>query len=175
VQELFLPVSVVLPLIFMDPRWRGFHKIVACLEHFLPVPYGSRSIDAEARALLPMQIVRAPAGCGIGDPALLYRKYFGGLTYDRALIRTRLSGFTITVKRLKHLPGSIAESRLGGPERRRHPFVALDIALASLPPDPRSAGSPRWSAQVVRLSIRAARPYSAEIVLKWQDFRWLTL
>jgi hypothetical protein len=68
---LFLRASVVLPLISISLRWRGFRKTKASLQHFLSVPHGSQNHDAQTRATLTAQIVRAAAHHAIGDPACL--------------------------------------------------------------------------------------------------------
>src|SRR6516162_80725 len=68
---LFLRASLVLPLITISLRWGGFRKTKALLQHFLPLTCGSQSPEAQARAALTAQMVRAAARHGIGNPSCL--------------------------------------------------------------------------------------------------------
>jgi len=63
---LFLRAFLLLPLISASLRWRGFHRTKVLLQHFLSVPYGSQSADAQAHAILTAQTVRAASRHGIG-------------------------------------------------------------------------------------------------------------
>jgi hypothetical protein len=65
-QGLFLRASVLLPLISISLKWRGFRQTRASLKHFLSVPCGSQNSDAQARAALTVQMVRATGRHGIG-------------------------------------------------------------------------------------------------------------
>ena len=56
---LFLQAFVFLPLISISVQWFGFCKTKALLQHLLPVLYGSQNPDAQARAALTAQMVRA--------------------------------------------------------------------------------------------------------------------
>ena len=47
---LFLRAFVLLPLMAISLRWRGFRKSKWSLQHFLSVPYASKNPDAQARA-----------------------------------------------------------------------------------------------------------------------------
>jgi hypothetical protein len=137
-QGLFLRAFVVLPLISISLQWRGFRKTKASLQHFLSVPYGSQNFDAQARAILTAQLVRAAAHHGIGDPAcfevalalwwLLARQ---GIASDLR-VGVRKDGGTLEA----HAWVECGGATLNEPEMRHHHFAAFDAALASLPPEP---------------------------------------
>jgi hypothetical protein len=137
-QGLFLRAFVVLPLISISLQWRGFRKTKASLQHFLSVPYGSQNFDAQARAILTAQLVRAAAHHAIGDPAclevslalwwLLARQ---GIASDlRVGIRKDGEAFEA------HAWVECGGATLNEPEMLHHHYAAFDAALASLPPDP---------------------------------------
>jgi len=136
---LFLRASVVLPLISISLRWRGFRKTKASLQHFLSVPYGLRNLDAQVRAIWTAQLVRAAAHHAIGDPAclevslalwwLLARQ---GIASDLR-VGIRKDGETFEA----HAWVECGGAALNEPELQHRHFVAFDAALASLPREPR--------------------------------------
>jgi len=133
---LFLRAAVLLPLISISLRWRGFRKTKASLQYFLSVPYGSQNPDAQTRARLTAQMVRAAAQHGIGDPAclevslvlwwLLARQ---GIASDLR-VGIRKSGENFEA----HAWVEFGGTSLNEPETDHHHYVAFDEALASLPP-----------------------------------------
>jgi len=137
-KEVFLCASVVLHLISISLRWRGFRKTKASLQHFLSVPYGSQNLDAQTRATLTAQLVRAAAHHTIGDPAclevslalwwLLARQ---GIASDLR-VGVRKDGETFEA----HAWVECGGATLNEPEMQHHHYAAFDAALASLPPDP---------------------------------------
>jgi hypothetical protein len=137
-QRLFLRSSVVLPLISISLRWRGFRKTKASLQHFLSVPFGSRNPDAEARAILTAQIVRAASHQGIGDPSCLVVSLALWWLLARQGIASELrvgirkDGGTFEA----HAWVECGGATLNEPEMNHRHFAAFDAALASLPPEP---------------------------------------
>ncbi len=137
-QRLFLRSSVVLPLISISLRWRGFRKTKASLQHFLSVPFGSRNPDAEARAILTAQIVRAASQQGIGDPSCLVVSLALWWLLARQGIASELrvgirkDGGTFEA----HAWVECGGATLNEPEMNHRHFAAFDAALASLPPEP---------------------------------------
>jgi hypothetical protein len=136
---LFLRASVLLPLISISLRWRGFRKTKASLEHFLSVPYGSQNPDAQVRARLSAQMVRAAAHHGIGHPAclevslalwwLLARQ---GISSDlRVGVRKEGERFEA------HAWVECGGATLNELETEHQHFAAFDEAHASLLPGPR--------------------------------------
>jgi Transglutaminase-like superfamily len=136
---LFLRASLVLPLITISLRWRGFRKTKALLQHFLSVPYGSQNPDAQLRASLTAQMVRVAGRHGIGNPsclevslALWWLLARQGLASDlRVGIRKDGEKFEA------HAWVECAGATLNEPGIKHHQFAAFDAALASLPPGPR--------------------------------------
>jgi hypothetical protein len=137
-QRLFLRSSVVLPLISISLRWRGFRKTKACLKHFLSVPFGSRNPDAEARAILTAQIVRAASHQGISDPSCLVVSLALWWLLARQGIASELrvgvrkDGGTFEA----HAWVECGRVTLDDPRIQQHHYVEFDTALASLPPEP---------------------------------------
>lgn len=136
---LFLRAFVVLPLISISLRWRGFRKTKASLQHFLPVPYGSQNPDAQARAVLTAQMVRAAADHAIGDPSCLEKSLAlwwllarQGIASDLR-VGIRKDGETFEA----HAWVECGGATLNEPEMQHHHYAAFDAALASLPPEPR--------------------------------------
>jgi hypothetical protein len=136
---LFLSASVVLPLISVSLRWRGFRKTKAALQYFLSVPYGSQNPGAQARAVFTAQMVHTAARHGIGGPAcleaslalwwLLARQ---GIASDLR-VGVRKDGETFEA----HAWVECGGQTLNDPAVRHHHYAAFDAALASLPPEPR--------------------------------------
>jgi hypothetical protein len=124
-QRLFLRSSVVLPLISISLRWRGFRKTKASLQHFLSVPFGSRNPDAEAHQ-------------GIGDPSCLVVSLALWWLLARQGIASELrvgirkDGGTFEA----HAWVECGGATLNEPEMNHRHFAAFDAALASLPPEP---------------------------------------
>ena len=136
---LFLRASLVLPLITISLRWRGFRKTKALLQLFIPLTYGSQNPDTQARAALTAQMVRAAARHGIGNPsclevslALWWLLARQGIASDlRVGIRTDEGKFEA------HAWVECGGATLNEPGIEHHHFAAFDAALASLPPGPR--------------------------------------
>jgi len=138
-QELFLRACVLLPLISLSLHWRGFRKTKASLQHFLSVPYGSQNPDAQARAVLTAQMVRAAEHHGIGHPSclevslslwwLLARQ---GISSDLR-VGVRKEGEKFEAHAWVEYGGAPLTER----ETEHKHFAAFDAALASLPPEPR--------------------------------------
>jgi Transglutaminase-like superfamily len=134
---LFLRASVLLPLISISLRWRGFRKTKASLQHFLFVPYGSQNEDAQERAVLSAQTVRAAAHCGIGDPACLQQSLTLWWLLARQGIASDLRvGIRKDGEKLEaHAWVECGEVALNDPERNHPHYAVFDEALASLPPE----------------------------------------
>ena len=136
---LFLRASLVLPLITIGLRWRGFRKTKALLQHFIPLTYGSQNPEAQARAALTARMVRAAARHGIGNPsclevslALWWLLARQGIASDlRVGIRKDGEEFEA------HAWVECGGATLNEPGIKHPHFAAFDAALASLPPGPR--------------------------------------
>jgi Transglutaminase-like superfamily len=136
---LFLRAFVLLPLISISLRWRRFRKTKASLQYFLSVPYGSQSPDAQTRARLTAQMVRAAAQHGIGHPACLERSLVlwwllarQGIASDLR-VGIRKDGETFEA----HAWVECGGNSLNETETDHRHYAAFDSALASLPPESR--------------------------------------
>ena len=138
-QGLFLRASVLLPLISISLKWRGFHPTKALLERFLLASRGSKNPDAQALASLTARMVRAAGYYGIGNPnclsvslALWWLLARQGIPSDlRAGVRKEGAKFEA------HAWVECAGVTLTEPEAKHQEFAAFDAALASLPPETR--------------------------------------
>lgn len=136
---LFLRASVLLPLISISLRWRGFCKTKASLEQFLSAPFGSQNPDAQGRAALTARMVRAAGHYGIGHPnclkvslALWWLLARQGIASDlRVGVRKDEEKFEA------HAWVEFRGAALNEPEMTHQHFAVFDAALASLPPEPR--------------------------------------
>ena len=135
---LFLRASVLLPLISISLKWRGFRKTKAALQYFLSVPYGSQNPNAEARAALTAQMVGAAGDHGIGHPACLELSLALWWLLARQGIASDLCvGVRKDGERFEaHAWVEYGGAALNDPERNHRHFAAFDAALASLPPEP---------------------------------------
>lgn len=136
-RRLFLHACVLLPLISISLRWRGFRKTKASLKHFLSVP--SQNRGAQASAALIAQMVRAAEHHGIGHPtcleaslALWWLLARQGIASDlRMGVRKEAGKFEA------HAWIECGGAVLNEPETEHQHFAAFDAALTSLPPEPR--------------------------------------
>jgi hypothetical protein len=124
-----------LPLITISLRWRGFRKTKALLEYFIPLAYGSQNPEAQARAALTAQMVRAAANHGIGNPTCLEVS----LALWWLLARQGIaSDLRVGIRKDGEKFEAHAWIECGGASlTENHHFAAFDATLASLPPRPR--------------------------------------
>jgi len=136
---LFLRACVLLPLISISLKWHGFRKTKALLQYFLSVPYGSQNADAQNRATMTAQMVRAAGRHGIGHHnclkeslALWWLLGRQGIASDLR-VGVRKDGGKFEA----HAWVECGGAALNDPDRKLPHFTAFDAALASLPPEPR--------------------------------------
>jgi hypothetical protein len=136
---LFLRASVLLPLISISLRWQGFRKTKASLEYFLSIPYGSENPDAQTRAYLTAQMVRAAARHGIGHPACLEVSLaLWWLLAQQGIASDLRVGVRKDGERFEaHAWVEYGGASLNESEMDHRHFAAFDAALASLPPESR--------------------------------------
>jgi hypothetical protein len=136
---LFLGASVLLPLVSISLKWRGFRQTKALLERFLTVAHGSTNLDVQARTALTARMVRAAGYYGIGHPNCLNLS----LALWWLLARQGIaSDLRVGVRKAGEKFEAHAWVECGGvplnePEANHEQFAAFDAALASLPPEPR--------------------------------------
>ncbi|MGH9741067.1 MAG: lasso peptide biosynthesis B2 protein [Candidatus Acidiferrum sp.] len=136
---LFLRASVLLPLISVSLHWRGFRKTRASLQYFVSVTYGSQNPDAQTRAELTAEMVRAAGRHGIGNRNCLKESLALWWLLGRQGVASDLR---VGVRKDREKFEAHAWVECGGavlndPETMLPYFAAFDEALASLPPEPR--------------------------------------
>ncbi len=134
---LFLQASVLLPLVSNSVQWFGFRKTKGLLQHFLSVSHGSQNPDAQARAALTAQMVRAAEHYGIGQPnclrvslVLWWLVARQGIASDLC-VGVRKDGGKFEA----HAWVECGGAALNEPETNHQHYAAFDAALASLPPE----------------------------------------
>ena len=132
---LFLQAFVFLPLISISVQWFGFCKTKALLQHLLSVLYGSQNPDAQARAALTAQMVRAAGHSGIGQPNCLKVSLLLWWLLARQGIASDLRvGVRKDGEKFEaHAWVECAGAALNEPETSHQHYAAFDAALASLP------------------------------------------
>ena len=138
-RRLFLRSSLLLPLISISLRWRGFRKTKASLQHSLSIPYGSHNADAQSRAAFTAQMVRAAADHGIGDPSCLEKSLaLWWLLASQGIASDLRVGIRKDGEQFEaHAWVESGGQTLDDPELQHHHYATFDAALASLPPGPR--------------------------------------
>ena len=137
-RALFMRASVLLPLISMSLRWRGFRKTKALLQRFLSVPYRPKISDPRKDARLTTEMVRAAGLHGIGHPSCLETSLTLWWLLARHGIASELrvgvrkEGEKFEAHAWVECEGEV----LNDPESNHLHYLAFDAALASLPPKP---------------------------------------
>ena len=135
---LFLRASLVLPIISLSLQWLGFRKTKTSLQHFLSVRYGSHSGNAQERAILTAQMVRAAGSHGIGHRNCLKESMAIWWLRARQAIASelRLGVHKDGEKFEAHAWVECGGTPLNDPDTKLPEFAAFDIAVASLPREP---------------------------------------
>jgi Transglutaminase-like superfamily len=137
---IFLRAIVLLPLISLSLRLRGFRKTQASLQKFLAPPDTSGAESARIRADLTARMVRAAVRhCSLGHPTCLEESLAIWWLLGRQGIGCELR---IGVRKHDEKFEAHAWVERGGtalnePEALHEHYAAFDAALSSLPPGPR--------------------------------------
>jgi hypothetical protein len=136
---LFLRAAVLLPLISLSLRLRGFRKTQAFLQKFIPVRNVAADISVPTCVALTVRMVRAAVRYSAGHPTCLEESLALWWLLGRQGIA---SGLRIGVR--KHNEKFEAHAwverdgiALNEPEALHEHYAAFDTALSSLPPEPR--------------------------------------
>jgi hypothetical protein len=138
-RRLFLRAFVLLPLVSISLKWRGFRRTKAFLERFIRGPHLSKNLNVPARIALTARMVRAAGYYGIGHPNCLNLS----LALWWLLARQGIaSDLRVGVRKESEKLEAHAWVECGGvplnePELNHQQFAAFESALASLPPEPR--------------------------------------
>lgn len=138
-RRLFVRASVLLPLISLSLRVRGFGKTQASLQRFLAVLNKTKNLSSSDLPALVARMVRAAGNHGLGHPTCLAESLAlwwllgrEGIVSDLR-VGVRRAGEKFEAHAWVECEGAV----LNEPEARHLHFAAFDAALASLPPVPR--------------------------------------
>jgi Transglutaminase-like superfamily len=136
---LFLRAAVLLPLISLSLRLRGFRKTQAFLQRFLSTPNDVADFSASARADLTVRMVRAAIRHCVGHPTCLEESLALWWLLGRQGIATELRiGVRKHGEKFEaHAWVERAGTALNEPESLHEHYAAFDAALSSTPPGPR--------------------------------------
>lgn len=138
-RRLFVRAFVLLPLISLSLRLRGFGKTRASLQRFLAAASTTKNPSSQDLPSLVARMVRAAEHNGFGHPTCLAESLAlwwllgrEGIVSDLR-VGVRNDGQKFEAHAWVECEGVV----LNEPEARHLHFAAFDAALASLPPVPR--------------------------------------
>jgi hypothetical protein len=137
-QRLFLHAIVLLPLVALSLRWRGFRGTQAMLER-PPLNGSSKQDPAETskRAALTAHMVSVADRCGLSHPSCLAKSLTLWWLLGRQGIAADLR-IGIQKENQKFAAHAWVErngAALNEPDEHHRHYAAFDAALSSMPPD----------------------------------------
>src|SRR5713101_103708 len=139
-QKLFLRALVLLPLVALSLRWRGFRATQAVLQRFLSdANQGSDVAPISKCAALTAHMVNAADRHGLVHPSCLAKS----MTLYWLLARQGIpSHLRIGIRKEKekfeaHAWVEREGTALNEPEKHHHHYATFDAAFSSLPPETR--------------------------------------
>ncbi len=137
-QELFLRAVVLLPLVALSLRWRGFRATQAALERFLPKanPEPDAAL-ANKDAAVTAHMVNAADRHGLVHPSCLAKSLTLWWLLARQGIPSRLRiGIRKEKERFEaHAWVERDGTALNEPDEHHHHYAAFDESLSVLPPE----------------------------------------
>ena len=137
---IFLRASVLLPVISLSLRLRGFRKTQTFLQKFLLTPENSADLSSPHRADVAARMVRAAVRhAGFGHPTCLEESLALWWLLGRRGIASELRiGVRKHNERFEaHAWVERDGAALNEPEALHEHYAAFDAALSSMPPEPR--------------------------------------
>jgi len=137
-QELFLRAVVLLPLVTLSLRWRGFRETQAALERFLSKANpGPAAALASKVAAVTAHMVNAADRHGLVHPSCLAKSLTLWWLLGRQGIPSHLR---IGIRKEKekfeaHAWVEREGTALNEPEEHHHHYAAFDASLAASPPE----------------------------------------
>lgn len=137
-QGLFLRAAVLLPLVSLSLRWRGFRTTQGALQRFLPNTNQEQSSEKiRERAALTAHLVNSADRHGIVHPSCLAKSLTLWCLLGRQGIDSRLR-IGVRKKQEKFEAHAWVErdgTPLNEPEEHHHHYVTFDVAFSTLPPE----------------------------------------
>jgi hypothetical protein len=136
---IFLRAIVLLPLISLSLRLRGFRKTQASLQKFLAPPAASGAESSRIRADLTARMVRAAVrDCSLDHPTCLEESLaiWSLLGREGIVCELRIGVRKHDEKFEAHAWVECGGAALNEPEALHEHYAAFDAALSSLPPGP---------------------------------------
>jgi hypothetical protein len=137
-QELFLRAIVLLPLVALSLRWRGFGATQSTLERFLSKANPERdAAQASKDAAMTAHMVNAADRQGVVHPSCLAKSLTLWWLLGRQGISSRLRiGIRIEKEKFEaHAWVECDGAALNEPDEHHHHYAAFDAAFSSLPPE----------------------------------------
>jgi Transglutaminase-like superfamily len=137
---IFLRAAMLLPLISLSLRLRGFRKTQIFLQKFLPTPEKLADASSSHRADMTVRMVRtAVRHAGLGHPTCLEESMALWWLLGRQGIASelRIGVRKHSEKFEAHAWVERDRTALNEPEALHEHYAAFDAALSSTPPEPR--------------------------------------
>jgi hypothetical protein len=137
-QEVFLRATVLLPLVALSLRWRGFRSTQASLQLFLSdAPQEHDLVLVNKDAAMTVSMVNAADRHGLVHPSCLAKSLTLWWLLGRQGIPSRLC-IGIRKEKEKFEAHAWVErdgAALNEPDEHHHHYAAFDAAFSSLPPE----------------------------------------
>ncbi len=137
-QKLFLRAMVLLPLVTLSLRWRGFQATQAALQRFLSdAKAGPNAVLTSERVAVTAHMVNAADRHGLVHPSCLAKSLTLWWLLGRQGISSRLRiGIRKENKKFEaHAWVERDGAALNEPDEHHHHYSAFDAAFSSLPPE----------------------------------------
>jgi hypothetical protein len=137
-QEIFLRAVVLLPLVTLSLRWRGFQSTQTSLQLLLSDAQREHDpVFVNKDAAMTAQMVNAADRHGLVHPSCLAKSLTLWWLLERQGISSRLRiGIRKEKEKLEaHAWVERDGAALNEPEERHHHYAAFDAAFSSLPPE----------------------------------------
>jgi hypothetical protein len=137
-QKIFLRAVVLLPLVALSLRWRGFQSTQTSLQLLLSdAPREHDHVFVNKDAAMTAQMVNAADRHGLVHPSCLAKSLTLWWLLERQGISSRLRiGIRKGKEKLEaHAWVERDGAALNEPEERHHHYAAFDAAFSSLPPE----------------------------------------
>jgi Transglutaminase-like superfamily len=136
-RRIFLRAAILLPLLSLSLRVRGFGGTQASLQRFLPATDQETKTDQEACAALTARMVRAAVHHGVGRPSCLEESLALWWLLGRQGVASQLR-IGIRKEEAKfeaHAWVEFEGAALNEPEAKHHHYAAFEGEISAAPPE----------------------------------------